>query len=270
MPMRIDFIERTLGGMLRAVELASVAERGSGARGLLQSIDPRAKLVGILAIVVAIAFARNLATVAAFVAIAFTLAAISRVRFTAFVKLWAILLLFTALIVLPALFTTPGTAVGSIGGLEITRQGLRAVAFLGGRVFASATLAFVLVMTTSWSRLFAALRSLRVPAPVVLVLAMTVRYLFVLLRTATEMFVARRARTVASDPGVGRHVTASTAGVLLGKSLDLSEEIYLAMQSRGFQGEVRLTDDLAWRARDTIAALAAFAIAGVGIWKGLR
>ena len=45
----------------------------------------------------------------------------------------------------------------------------------------------------------------------------------------------------------------AAAGVLLNKSLQLSEEVYLAMQSRGFRGEAYTMDDFRMTRRDWLA-----------------
>jgi energy-coupling factor transporter transmembrane protein EcfT len=78
----------------------------------------------------------------------------------------------------------------------------------------------------------------------VAILGMTYRYIFVILQTALDMFESRKSRTVgvlaASER---RRLAASTAGVLLSKSLLLAGDVHLAMRSRGFQGEVYLLQD---------------------------
>jgi energy-coupling factor transporter transmembrane protein EcfT len=73
---------------------------------------------------------------------------------------------------------------------------------------------------------------------------MTYRYIFEILRSALEMFEARRSRTVGElGPVESRRMAASAAGVLLSKSFHLSEDVHLAMQSRGFRGEVHVLRD---------------------------
>ena len=60
------------------------------------------------------------------------------------------------------------------------------------------------------------------------------------------------------------------AGVLLDKSLHMSGEVYQAMQSRGFAGEMYTLDDFCWRGRDTMA-LVGFLVAAAGtFWLGRR
>jgi energy-coupling factor transporter transmembrane protein EcfT len=63
-------------------------------------------------------------------------------------------------------------------------------------------------------------------------------------------------------------MAARTAGVLLSKSIDLSHDVYLAMVSRGFRGEVRLLTDFQMKARDYFALTAFVIAAGAAVWMG--
>jgi len=122
------------------------------------------------------------------------------------------------------------------------------------RAETAATLAGLLVLTTPWTHVLKALRILRVPALLVIVLGMTYRYIFLLLRLAEDFFEARRSRLIRplSRPDQ-RRMAGAAAGVLLSKSLQLSEEVYLAMQSRGFRGSAYTMDDFRFRGRDWLA-----------------
>ena len=265
------FVEKTLTSLLHALERASTSERIAEKRGALQHVDARVKLLGCLSLIVAAAVSRNLDTLTMLFAAVVVLALVSRVPLHLLTRAWAIIFFFTGAIALPALFTTEGQTVGTIAGLRVTLQGLRTAAFLVARVESATTLGLLLVSTTPWAQLVAALRSLRVPAAVVLIISMTYRYLFVLLRSAEEMFVARRSRSVGRLEGAARrHMATSTAGVLLGKALTLSDEVYLAMQARGFRGEVRLLEELRMRGRDWLAAAMFTAAALAAFWQGLR
>jgi energy-coupling factor transporter transmembrane protein EcfT len=52
-------------------------------------------------------------------------------------------------------------------------------------------------------------------------------------------------------------------GVLMGKSLQMSEEVYQAMRSRGYHGEVYLLDEMRLTGLDWFAAVA-FTAAAMG------
>jgi energy-coupling factor transporter transmembrane protein EcfT len=98
---------------------------------------------------------------------------------------------------------------------------------------------------------------------------MTYRYLFVILDTALDMFESRESRTVGVLEGPDRRrLATATVGVLLSKSYHLSTDVHLAMQSRGFRGEVYLLDDFAMQAADWCWLLSFFSIATAVIWVG--
>lgn len=265
------FVEKTLTALLHAMEHASSSERIAERGGALQRVDARVKLLGCVALIVSAAVSRHLDTLAILFAAVVVLAVVSRIPLSVLARAWTVIFFFTAAIALPALFTTPGQTIGRIAGLPMTLQGLRAASFLVTRVESSTTLGLLLVATTPWPHVIAALRSLRVPAAVVLIIAMTYRYVFVLLRSAEEMFVARRSRSVGRlDGPTRRRMATSTAGVLLGKAMALADDVYLAMQARGFRGEVYVLDDFRMRAIDWLAA-AMFTAATLGaLWQGLR
>jgi energy-coupling factor transporter transmembrane protein EcfT len=87
----------------------------------------------------------------------------------------------------------------------------------------------------------------------ILILGMTYRYIYLLLRTANDMFLSRQSRLVGRlTPSDERRTIAAISGTLLAKSLNLSSEVYLAMQSRGFRGTVVTLDPFKMQSRDWI------------------
>ena len=52
----------------------------------------------------------------------------------------------------------------------------------------------------------------------------------------------------------------NTGGVLLSKTLEMGNQVFLAMQARGFRGEVRLLGDFRLRGWDYVA-ICGFAVA---------
>ena len=171
---------------------------------------------------------------------------------------------FTGLIALPAIFTTPGNVIGHMPVFHwpVTSQGIQTAVRLVTRAETAATIALLLVLSTSWPHLHKALRVFRVPVIVVTILGMTHRYIFLLLHLARDLFEARRSRQVGplSTPQLQK-LTASCAGVLMNRSLQLSEEVFLAMQSRGFNGEIHLIDDFHLRKRDGLVLAFLFGLA---------
>ena len=67
-----------------------------------------------------------------------------------------------------------------------------------------------------------------------------------------------------------RQVAASSAGVLLDKSVQLSGEVFSAMQARGFRGEIYTLDDFRMNPRDWGALMAFAVLATFAFWLGTR
>ena len=269
---RATFVERTIASLAAAIERALAAEELARADGLLQRVDPRVKVAGILGLIVVGALARNLYVIAAFFAVAVGLALLSHVPVRMLAgRVWIGALVFTGILALPAVFITPGRVAYRVPLLNwpVTEQGLTSAVFLVSRVETAATLSLLLILCTPWTHVLKALRVLRVPIIFVVILGMTYRYIFLMLQTAMDMFEARQSRMVGRLEGPERRrLAAASVGVLLGKSFALSSEVYLAMQSRGFRGEVYTLDDFKMRTRDWIAVIGVAALAGLGLWFG--
>jgi cobalt/nickel transport system permease protein len=239
---------------------------------LLQRLDPRVRVVGLFVLAISVIICHRIEAIGGVLALAVLLAIASRVSLGSLVlRVWLVILGFTGLIALPALFVTPGNPLFAVPGLRlsVSEQGLRTAGLLVLRVETAATLTTILVLCTPWVHILKALRSLHLPAEIVAMLAMTHRYVFLLIETANQMFESRRSRTVGQLSGrEKRRMTARTAGVLLSKSIELSHEVYLAMLSRGFDGEVRILTDFRMKLRDYLALTAFLLAACSAIWIG--
>jgi energy-coupling factor transporter transmembrane protein EcfT len=149
-------------------------------------------------------------------------------------------------------------------------NGLRSALFLVLRGEITATFSLLLILTTVWSHLLRSLRFLRVPAAAVAVVSMTYRYIFVFIESAKQTLEARQTRLVGTlEPALERRFAAASVGALLDKTMDLSGDVYTAMQARGYRGEVRLLNDLEMHGRDwwQLSALLALALLAFGLGR---
>ncbi len=184
-------VERTLASFVDALEHAFYAEELARKDGLLQKLDPRVKIVAVLPLIVIAALARRLWVIAALFAVAVVVALLSHIPLGTLAKrVWLGVLTFTGFISFPALFLTPGRAIYTLPlpGWAVTEQGVRAAMYLIMRAETAATFSVLLVLCTPWSNVLKALRVLRLPVVLVVVLGMTYRYIFLLLRNAHDMF----------------------------------------------------------------------------------
>ena len=189
-------------------------------------------------------------------------AAASRLSLSYFIKrVWLFVPIFTGIVVLPATFSfiTPGAHRRAARTLvRSPRRAHQPGPPLGRshrpRVATSISFVVLLALTTTWTRLLAALRAMLVPRMFILVLGMAYRYVFHLLGSVTDMYEARKARTVQADNVVrsGRAFVSATAGTMFGKAHAMSEEVYQAMVSRGYTGQARTLSAFRVRAVDVV------------------
>lgn len=261
------FLERSLDRLLESRD--RVGRTGEG-QGFLDWVDPRVKLAAMLLLVVAAAASRNLVAVVGVLVLATIAALASRISLPMIaLRAWLPALALTSMIATPAIFTTPGKALAELGPLTLTEQGLRSAAFLLCRVTTAVTLAFMLTASTPWPRLMAALRALRLPSVVVAILSMTHRYVFVLIESARDLLEGRRSRVIGTLPSADRRrLATSAAGALLSRSIGMSHEVHLAMQARGYRGEVRVLEESRLRGRDwALLGVAAATALAVAFWR---
>lgn len=254
---RHGFLERTLLDLELILDRSWAADAGVAHSGVLQRIDPRVKLVSAAVLIIHAAATQQLRIIAMIIGLVLLLAAWSRLELRAIFRLWLTVGLLAALLAVPALFLTPGeTPILTVPspGWSITSTGLTVAAKLLLRALASSTTAAVLVLSTRWQAVLKALRRVGMPAVAVVLIGMSYRYIVLFVQTAIELTNARKSRTVGRLPFAERRRLAfSTAGVLLQRAFTLASEVHLAMQARGYRGEVLVLDEFTMTRRDWAA-----------------
>ena len=246
---KANFVDKTIAGSASLLRRTMFADDAAAGGGLLQRIDPRAKIVSLVGLLVVASLVHHIPVLAVMYLATLGVAVMSRLPLAFFVKrVWLFIPIFTGVIVLPATFSfiTHGHIVVPLGQwfghrVGLTSEGLRSAALIVTRVATSISLVVLLTLTTPWVELLAALRALRVPRMFILVTGMAYRYLFHLLESVSDMYTARKARMVGRDTDVaaGRAFVGASAGALFGKAHALSEEVYSAMIARGYNGNAR-------------------------------
>jgi cobalt/nickel transport system permease protein len=264
------FLDRLAGGLVHAMDHALDADDLARRDGLLQRLDPRVKVAGLLTLIVVAVMVKSLVVLGGLFLVAIALALPSQVGLSRLAKqVWLKVLAFTILIALPAVFLVPGTVFARLPILHwpVTLQGVRSASFLLGRAETAATYALLLILCTPWPHVLKALRVFRAPIVLVVILGMTHRYIFVFLESASQMFASRRSRMVGPlSPRDRRRVATATAGALLDKSLHLSADVQSAMASRGYRGEVKLMDNFRTKPIDWLALAGFAAVASTALW----
>jgi cobalt/nickel transport system permease protein len=251
------FADKTLAEIVNYIKDAVFSERYATFEGFLQRIDPKVKFISFMALIVATIFAHSVYIILLFLSAALILAALSRIPLRFYIPRVLIFIpLFTGIIALPYIFNvfqpyegTPLVVLHDFqrvidlpllrpfSRIEITREGVFWASTFLARVTTAVSFAILLMLTTRWSDLVNTLNRLRFPKMFVLILGMTYRYIFLLLDTIAKMLFSRKSRAVGKESSVSSwKLNAGIIGALFLKSYDMSEDIYLAMISRGFNG----------------------------------
>jgi cobalt/nickel transport system permease protein len=251
-----SFVLRGLAVFVEA--LASEVASSDIPNGWLRRIEPRAKIIGFFILIFGMTFIHELVSLAILLGLAILVAISAKISPIRLARVWVGVPLFSLAIVLPATinFITPGRPVltlwqfepgASIGSwnlpeaLTVTLDGLIVAARFLLRSTDAVVLAFILVATTGHSELLSGLRRLGMPQAFGMVLVMAERYLSVLLRVAEEIHLVKLSRTISPGSlGQEHRWVAAGIGNLFRKTRYLTEDVYNAMLSRGFDGEVRV------------------------------
>jgi cobalt/nickel transport system permease protein len=263
-----SFGKKTIDGALSFFRESLISETFAKRKGLLQSLDPRVKLISMFVLVVGVTFMTSPWVLLVIYLLTLVLAYFSKIEVLWFVKrVWVFIPIFAGVIVIPMLFNVflagnvlvpiatlgNGSHLGPIAlpsSIYITQQGTIYVVTFILRVAACVSLAILLFLTTKQDLLFKSLRAIRVPKVYVLTISMCYRYIFLLLDTIADLFTARRSRQITSLPTrEEQRWVGGRVGYMLVKSLDTSDKVHQAMISRGFDGDVNLMHDngITWR-----------------------
>jgi cobalt/nickel transport system permease protein len=150
---------------------------------------------------------------------------------------------------LPVIFTAQAPILANLPlGLSVSGVGLERFASVALKSWLSVQAAVVLSASTPFPDLLVAMRAVRLPRLLVALFGLMWRYLFVFADEVLRLIRARAARSGHSDlPGVKTggsiawraRVTGGMAGNLFLRAFERSDRIYMAMQARGYDGEVR-------------------------------
>ena len=241
----------------------AIADRHVAGDSFVHRLDPRAKLIATLAFIIAAVITPQarwevFAAMATLLVIVIVLSGLSPLM----ILKRALLALPFVLAALPVLFNRSG---GSelfevpVFGWTATTEGLEALTSILLRSWLSVIAATLLTATTEADHILRSLRAIGVPYILVSTMSFMWRSIFVIGEEAQRMLRARESRSVKLGKKVGGSIRwrASVAGHMVGslflRTINRSERIYVAMQSRGYTGELRSLHHFSMRSVDIVA-----------------
>jgi cobalt/nickel transport system permease protein len=249
----------------------------SSRRGILHDLDARIKIVFWLFIIVVISFKRAVLPEAAIFLSIFSIAAACRLDLVSVYK--KVLLLgfaFGFLVSAPSAINVivPGKVIFPLLTLSrsddlwiyhvpqvigITESGISLVCLLTLRVINSLSISFLILYTTPFAEIIKALKVLRVPDTFLIIITMTYKYIFTFARVISDMYLAKKARLARGSKGKdAREWIAGRIAFVFKKTQIECEEVFKAMNARGFSGEVRMYYYRRLRAKDWAIGLCLF------------
>ena len=106
----------------------------------------------------------------------------------------------------------------------------------------------------SWNRITAAISWFHVPQLFIFILDTALRYIFLLGNLSRDFLTALRLRSIGCNHQKSRAIAGRTGNLFL-KSQEMSQEMYHAMQCRGFTGTYPHSHQLPWKGADIVLLL---------------
>jgi cobalt/nickel transport system permease protein len=157
--------------------------------------------------------------------------------------------LFTAIILLPSTF----------GGNSYS------IVVLTAKVFATITAVNILSHSTRWQAITGAFKRFYLPDIFIFVLDITLKYIILLGEFSLQMLYALRLRSVGRNNGKYTALS-GIAGTMFLRSKEMAEEMYTAMECRGFTGEYRVADKFTLTGADLIYILINLGLSAIFVY----
>lgn len=241
------------------LELSGVAgDPGSAVHGL----DPRAKLLGLLAVTV-VGLTAPLSAWPVYVACLAVLVALGAAARVTVSSVWrrgaaALVLVLPVAAVVP--LVRAGGAEWALGPLTVHEAGLATLAAVSAKTTIGVGAAVLLTATTSFPELVRGLEALRTPRLLVVVATLMHRYLFVVADEVRRTSVALAARGGRPGSLLRSGVVGRLVATVFLRSYGRGERVHRAMLARGYAGTLPRTTPLVLAPSD-VAFLAAIAAA---------
>jgi len=268
------FIDKTIQATVSLLKETVSTEASAVKKGLVQKRDPRFKCMASALILVAIMLTKSIIVLCGFYVLILFTAAFSSLAISFFLKRTLLFVpLFSFCIIIPALFqiVTPGEPLVSFRILSvdicITRQGLLSATLVFMRVLCSVSLSVLVVLTTRHHVLLKVLRVFKVPQVFVMTMGMCYRYIFLFLDIIQKMFISIKSRVgFVSSVKTGRHIAAANMAGLWLQSYRMHSQVYDAMLSRGYTGDIRIMESFTATKTDFLFVIIAFLLLIGTVW----
>jgi cobalt/nickel transport system permease protein len=245
------YIGKSISSILKVISVVKNSYNNKGGSGLIYMADPSIKLCSTLMIVLLLALSRGFAFVL-FLDIALVLLCLWHLKsdFMRPLILSIIISCFSIVVLIPSILM--GNTTNSI--------------LLVFKVFGAAGYSALLSSTSRWDDIGRALKIFFIPDIFIFTMDTTLKYINILGESALDMFYAMRVRNIGKNNKKYMGLSA-VGGNLFLKSKEMSEEMYMAMECRGFTGEYAANKRLKLSQYDFIYILLNIAVFTIFVWQ---
>lgn len=206
-------------------------------------IEPRIRLILAFLLIIAVTLLEHWYFPAAFSILCIYIA--NKLRVSRDYIKYMIFPLLMALFILAVQGFTYFTGTNEPGIIPVRSSGLEYGLLIFTRIFASASVLIILILSTSESQILESLRWLRVPATILEISSFMCRYIKTFSNEGNQLRLAQRSRLGLSGSYLKKmQDTAIIYGLLITRAFTKSEEIYRAMLSRGWKPGLHYSQDL--------------------------
>ena len=124
--------------------------------------------------------------------------------------------------------------------LYVSQHGMQQAGALAARAIASTACIYFIILTIPFTEILDVLRRLGCPTLLIELLLLMYRFIFVLLRTASELWTAQQSRCGYRTKQLWMKSLALLVGQLLRRTLENYRQVSLTLESRGFTGGFRV------------------------------
>ncbi|MCX7845665.1 MAG: cobalt ECF transporter T component CbiQ [Dictyoglomaceae bacterium] len=221
-----NFIDKTLNDFNKVLKSTFLEEKRDS---LLYNVNEKIKIILLFFTLVIISFLNKIESILLFYSLSIFLGYLGKISLRKLLKrTWIFIPFFTFIIVLPSIFINPldftfgFTLDGAITALKFVLRVATSISYIQ-----------LLILSTPWIDLFSGLRGLGVPSLIITILVITYRYIFLLLKIAEELYLAKKSRTITFNIKREQNFTANTIAIMIIKSHELAKEVSQGMLSRG-------------------------------------
>ncbi len=245
------FIERSILSVLGFFKDCLINNSFIEKTGFLQCLNPKAKVFFLLMILLLLSFTQSINKFVFLSCICLALVFLSKINL--FYFLWRSLFfipLFSLVIILPNILDvfSPGKVILSFKIFDIyfnvTQEGIHKSLIFVLRVSLSVSYVILINITTAHLRLLKAIKSFGVSALFVEIMRMTYRYIHIFVQAIENMYLAIKSRTGSNIPvHQGQKVVVWNIAAFWNRTENLNQQVFNAMLSRGYKGEVLVFEE---------------------------